>query len=370
MFALKSVNDTAPEYWQGKTVLLRLDLNVPLANGVVADDYRIVRAWPTAQRLLERGAKLILLSHADKGQSLAPVAAYLQKLTPITFVSTIAELSATQAPVKLLENLRLLGPGEEANDLVFAQELARCGEAFVNEAFSVSHREHASVVTLPKLLPSYPGLLFQEEISHLSKLFTPELPLIVILGGAKFSTKLPLVEKFVSLADKMFVGGALAHPFFQHRGWELGKSLMDDAEKVPGIVLDSHKIVLPTQVVVSTAQGKVVKAPEQVTSTDTIIDAGPAALAQLEELVATAKTVLWNGPLGNFELGFREGTESLAKLLASHTGVYSVVGGGDTLAAIKILNLLERFSFVSTGGGAMLDFLSAGTLPGIEALVQ
>jgi phosphoglycerate kinase len=368
MFSLKSLTSQPDAWWRGKAVVARLDLNVPITNGAVSDDYRITRAWPTVQWLLARAGKLILLSHADKGQSLAPVAKYLQQLTPVTFVPTIAEATASTSKVVLLENLRLLGPGEESNDAAFAQQLANLGQVFVNEAFSVSHREHASVVSLPKLLPSFPGLLFIEEVIQLSKLFQPTPPFVVILGGAKFGTKLPLVEKFLPLAEKVFIGGALAHPFFRHRGWELGKSLIDESEKIPVSVLDSDKIVLPTEVIVSTEQERVVKAPEQVTKDDNIIDAGPAALAQLEEMLTGAQTVLWNGPLGNFENGFRAGTEQLAKLISANTGMYSVIGGGDTLAAIKSLNLLDHFSFVSTGGGAMLDFLSAGTLPGIKAL--
>jgi phosphoglycerate kinase len=368
MFALKPLTTQPDSWWQGKTVLVRLDLNVPISGDTVTDDYRITRAWPTVEWLLARAGKVILLSHADKQHSLAPVAKYLQQLTPVTFVSSISEAAASTSKVVLLENLRLLSPGEEANDPAFAQQLASLGQVFVNEAFSVSHREHASVVGLPKLLPSFPGQLFIEEVTELSKLFQPTPPFVVILGGAKFGTKLPLIEKFLPLAEKIFIGGALAHPFFRHRGWELGKSLIDDKEVVPGAVLDSDKIVLPTEVVVSTATGKVVKAPEQVIVTDNIIDAGPAALGQLEELLSGAKTVLWNGPLGNFEIGFRQGTEELAKLISSYAGAYSVVGGGDTLAAIKSLNLLDHFGFVSTGGGAMLDFLSAGTLFGVKAL--
>lgn len=357
----------------GRRVLVRVDLNVPVKNGAVRDDFRIKSFLPTVKRLRDAGALVLLLSHCgEKAGSLEPLADYLQQFFPALFVRNIDEVpdqeSWPDGAVVLLENLRL-NDGEKNNSPELARELAKLGEIYVNEAFSVSHRAHASIVLLPKLLPSFAGLRFAEEVKQLSALFQPEPPLVVIIGGAKFGTKLPLVQKFLPLAEKIFIAGALAHPVFKLLGYEIGQSLCDNnLEDLEALATDS-RVILPSEVLVKRGNELGSARPDGVPSDGVIVDAGPAALGQLAELLSEAKTILWNGPLGNYEQGFVTSTHDLAQLIAAHPA-RSVVGGGDTIAAIEKLNLLDKFSFVSTGGGAMLDYLATGTLPGIEALEE
>lgn len=298
----------APEL-KGKRVLVRVDWNV-IKDGKVADSFRIKKSLPTIEFLLGAGAYVLLATHLEEGN--------VEVLKP--FVPEGAEL---------LPNLRE-NPGEEANSEEFAKELASKADIFVNEAFSVSHRNHASIVSVPKLLPSYAGLRFVEEIKALSKSFYPAHPFILILGGAKIETKLPLVDKFSNIADEIFIGGAMAKT----------------AAEMP--LKDNPKISLPT--------GDL-----------TALDANAETIEILKPKILEAKFIIWNGPLGQYETGHSQYTHELAKALADAPGEV-VIGGGDTLAAIEELGLLDKFSFVSTGGGAMLDFLATGTLPGIEAL--
>ncbi len=367
---MRSLADLTDVELVGKRVLMRVDLNVPIEQGTVRDDFRIKRAIPTVKKLLESGAQVIMLAHiAGERRSLAPVAEYLQQFFPVLFIyqkQEIPDLAHWPAgKVVLLENLRL-DSREENNSGEFAQELAKLGDLYVNEAFSASHRAHASIVSLPKLLPSYAGLAFATEVRELSQLFQPEAPLGIIIGGAKFGTKLPLVRKFLPLADKIFIGGALAHSFFKLLGYEIGQSLWDNVSGLEDLV-KNKKIILPAEVLIRRGENISVTTPDRVPADATIVDAGPAALGQLAELVTDSKTILWNGPLGNYEQGFVTPTLDLARLIA-HYPARAVVGGGDTIAAIEKLNLFDKFGFVSTGGGAMLDFLATGTLPGIEAL--
>lgn len=296
----------------GKRVLVRVDWNVPVEDGAVLDDFRIKQSLPTVEFLVNAGAKVVLMTHLEpEERSTDPLRGYLPE------------------GVEVLENLRK-NPGEKENREEFAKELASGFDIYVNEAFSVSHREHASIVGVPKFLPSFAGLKFAEEVEELSKVFKPEHPFVFILGGAKFETKLPLVEKFLNIADKIFIGGAMA----KHAA-EM------DVSKNP-------KITLPLGDIAA-------------------LDADEENIKLIGTLLKDAKFVVWNGPLGAYERGYTKGTLELAKLIAHSTGT-SILGGADTLAAIKELNIGDKFSFVSTGGGAMLDFLANGTLPGIEAL--
>ncbi len=319
---------------EGKRILVRVDWNVPIKDGKVVDDFRIRQSMPTLDFLQSKGARLILATHLDPGESsVDPLRPYVPE------------------GMELLENLRHHS-GEKSNDAQFAQELALKADIYVNEAFSVSHREHASIIGVPKLLPSYAGLKFVNEVKHLSEAFTPEHPFLFILGGAKFDTKLPLLNKFVHTADKLFVGGALAHNFFREEGTDIKESLVSEGNFDTKALKATGKILLPS---------------DPVWHGDRIVDAGPGTLDILKEEIDRAKFILWNGPLGAYELGFTQSTLDLAQLLAgSHAK--TVVGGGDTLAAIEELNLFDTFTFVSTAGGAMLDFLANETLPGIEAL--
>jgi phosphoglycerate kinase len=328
-----------------KKVLVRVDWNVPVQDGKVADDFRIRHSLPTIEFLEKEGAEIIILSHyTGEGNSLAPIVEHAKKYLPKLVFNGKGKL-------QVLENLRH-DPGEKKNSVDFAKKLAKLGDIFVNEAFSASHRDHASIVSLPKLLPSYAGLRLVEEVNELTKAFYPKHPFLFIIGGAKFDTKIPLVKKFLSLADDVFVGGALANDFFRAMGRDIGASVVSDNKLDLADFFNSDKIILPEDTIDS--GGK-------------IMDAGPLSLEKLKEKIEAANLILWNGPLGHCESGYKVGTHTLAKLIAN-SGKYSIVGGGDTLAAIEELKLLDRFSFVSTGGGAMLDFLAAGTLPGIEAL--
>jgi phosphoglycerate kinase len=371
MRTLKDIGDS-----RGKKVLVRLDLNVPIEGGVVQNDFRIRQSLPTINFLKEKGARLILVSHLGKNgeESLEPVFTVLRKHLPeISFYSSLPPDETLKekignmkdGEILLLENLRK-NPGEEKNGLVFSKELASLADLYVNDAFSASHREHASIVGVPKIISGYAGFLLEKEVIELSKVLNPEHPFIFILGGAKFSTKIPLVEKYLTQADSIFIGGALAHDFWHAKGLSVGKSLLDTDVRVSSFTKE-EKISLPQDLIARLGEKSEIKTIENVLPDEIIVDAGPATIEMLAEKIKGAKLVVWNGPLGNFEAGFNEGTESLAKKIAE-SGTYSIVGGGDTLSAIESLGLFEKFSFVSTGGGAMLDFLGTGTLPGIEAL--
>lgn len=355
---------------KGKRVLVRMDFNVPIKDGVVVDDFRLVKSLPFINFLSQAGAKVILLSHlGDEGASLLPVAEWLNERQPITFYElwpdALFSSELNDGSVSLLNNLRLY-PGEIANETFFTNRLVNFADIYINNAFSASHRKHASIVGVPKLLPAYAGPLFEQEFTELSKLFSAEKPFVLILGGVKFSTKVPLLRKYLTVADKIFVLGALAHGFLKQKNLPIGQSLLED-EALFADFTDTEKFILPVDVVVERDGQKVTQAITQVSPVDIIYDAGPETIKLIEEAVKDARTILWNGPLGNFEKGFVEGTEAVAKIVA-HASGYSVVGGGDTIASIQVLNLESEFGFMSTAGGAMLDFLSTGTLPGIEAL--
>jgi phosphoglycerate kinase len=293
---------------RGKRVLVRVDWNVPS----VEDDYRIKKSLPTLEYLIQQGARVIVATHSETVS-----AEDLKQFVP--------------QGTELLPNLRD-NSGEEANTEEFAQELASKADVYVNEAFSASHRNHASIVGVPKLLPHYAGLQFVEEVNQLSKAFNPPHPFLLILGGAKFETKLPLVEKFLNIADEVFIAGANAVP----------------ASTMP--LAENPKVTLPIGDIAA-------------------LDADEANLNLLKEKISRSAFVVWNGPLGKYEEGYKEGTAKLAQILAD-SGKEVIVGGADTLATIRELNILDKFTFVSTGGGAMLNFLSTGTLPGIRALEQ
>ncbi len=357
---------------RGKRVLLRLDLDVPLEGGVLRDTHRIDSAQQTLEFLKENGAKVLIIGHTgrDPEATLRPVFDYMQKSLPVEFASTLEDAQKKMVGLHngtfvLLENLRSF-PGETENNETFAQELARCADIYVNEAFAVSHREHASIVGIPKLLPSFAGLVFAEEVTQLSKAFSPAHPALLILGGAKFETKTPLIRRFLDISDDIYVCGALANDIYRARGYETGTSLVSGCEIAPEL-LENPKIHVPTDVVVRTLAGAFAKGMDVVEKQEKIVDAGPNALDDIRALIEKAKFVLWNGPLGEYEAGFDQGTIALAQMLAE-CDAETIIGGGDSLAVVSKLGLLERFSFVSTGGGAMLEFLACETLPGIEAL--
>lgn len=369
----------------GKRVLLRLDLNVPIQNNLVVDGFRIQQSLETVNFLRKVGAKIIIVAHLENKDhpSLDVVCEYVQQFFPATFVvdpwsaegsETLSGLNDGQ--VAIIENIRNW-VGEKKNDDTFAKQLATLADIYVNEAFSVSHREHASIVGVPKLLPSYAGFNFEREVANLSKAFNPPRPYLFILGGAKFETKVPLIKKFLGLADKVFVGGALSNDLFKSKGYEIGDSIHSDQDFGFAEILANPKLVLPVDVVVENAVDKKVKKKvDQVLVGEKIWDAGAQTVAELLPIIKQAKFILWNGPLGMFENGYTEGTFALARAVAEVSskendvagGAETIVGGGDTLASIEELGLSDKFTFISTAGGAMLDFLANGTLPGIEAL--
>lgn len=369
----KTIQDI--KHLQGVKVLLRLDLNVPIQNGKVVDPFRITKAIPTISYLTKRGAKVIILSHkTEEGGSLAPVAEYLNHNgCKAVFVDAYKNARShintmVDGGIILLENLRS-NPGEEENSTSFAKELASLGDIYVNDAFGVSHRAHASVCAITKFIPSYAGLLFADEVQNLATAFDPQRPFVFVLGGAKFDTKLPLIEKFMKSADHVFVGGALANNFFKEMGYEIGASMVSPENFNLKRYFKDAKLMLPVDLVVKRGSENIVIDNKEVQPGDVILDAGPKALADLKKVIFNARYVLWNGPLGNYEHGYKQPTINLAEMI-SMSGAMSIVGGGDTLAAIAELGTADKFSFISTAGGAMLDFLANETLPGIDALVE
>lgn len=352
---MKSIKDI--KKLDGVRVLVRLDLNVPINNGIIVDDFRIRKVLPLIQYLSDNGALLILISHIETvdNPTLKPVADYLVKLgINCLFEKNYKKALNNSNKIILLENLRE-HEGEKKNDKKFAKELASLADIYVNEAFSVSHRDHASVSAITEFIPSYAGYQFEEEIKHLSTAFNPEHPFLFILKNAKFETKLPLLEKFINSADKIFVGGALANNFFKEMGQDIGDSLVSPENYDLQRFLNTKKIILPIDSLIKDKK---------------IMDASTKTVELLRQEIDKAKYILWNGPLGAYESGYRASTLQLAEILADATskGVKTIVGGGDTLATIAELKLENGFTFVSTGGGAMLDYLAKGTLPGIEAL--
>lgn len=361
---------------RGKKILLRLDLNVPIIGEDIRDDFRIKKSLPTLEFLRSAGAKTIIISHLESEltYSLSRVASYISKTIPLkAFVARLDEARAVvdtmaEGDIIMLENLRQ-NPGEKENNPVFAGRLAALADIYVNDAFAVSHRGHASIVSLPRLLPSYAGPLLSEEVTALSKTFNPPRPFLFIIGGAKFDSKLPLIEKFLDIADYVFVGGALANDIFKEKGYEVGRSVVSPATINLKHVEINSKLIVPVDVVTVSTLSKGAKSPDVVGPDEKIVDAGSRTIDQIADLLNDMKFVIWNGPLGDYENGFSEGTENLARALAeSH--VETIIGGGDTIACVRKLGLLDKFSFVSTGGGAMSEFLAHGTLLGIDALTN
>ncbi len=359
----------------GKYVIVRSSLNVPMEHGKVVNQFRIARALPTLLHLSSIGARVILVAHAgrDPRVTLKPVYEVLQESLPMVWAGALTgeEVTAKRNALKdgevlMLENVRS-DEREMANDESLAKELAALADIYVCDAFAVAHREHASVVGIPKFLPGYAGINFLMEYEELKRTIKPEHPSIFILGGAKFDTKMPLVEKFLNSYDHIFIGGALANDFFKAKGFEIGKSLTSAIDLTDSPLIDSKKIILPVDVVVDGPSGRRIVGAEDVEATDTIHDIGPQTINMLALYIKGAKTILWNGPLGNYEMKYDEATLAFAKQVAD-SSAYSVVGGGDTVASIEALGISGQFGFLSTGGGAMLFFLEHGTLPAIEAL--
>lgn len=360
---------------KGKRVLLRADFNVPVAEGKVIDPFRINKTLPTIDLLKQRGAVIIIVSHlgSDGSQSLKPVADFLNKkiptvFSPETLLSSAASKKLLPGSVTLLENIRREN-GEKKNDISFAKKLAAMADLYVNDAFSVSHRAHASVVGVPKYLPSYAGLQLEQEVHNLSLALKPKHPFVFIIGGAKFETKLPMIKKYLQSADTIFIGGALANNFLKDSGFPVGTSLIDtDAPNFKSL-LKNKKIVIPKDVVVMRDGKEKNVLPSEVRANEMIIDVGEQTILDLKSTILKAKMILWNGPLGKGEhIG---ATKKLLQMVAKSSAsrrTQSIIGGGDTVEVISKLKMEKKFTFVSTGGGATIEFLTKGTLPGIKAL--
>jgi phosphoglycerate kinase len=382
----------------GKRVLVRVDLNVPIKDGRVTDATRIVRLTPTLDELARRGARVVLLSHFGrpkgkvvKDMSLRPVVKPLADALkrPVAFAEDCVGPAAEKAvaalkdgQIALLENLRFHAE-EEANDQAFARRLAALGDLYVNDAFSTAHRAHASTEALARLLPAAAGRLMQAELDALARaLSKPARPVVAIVGGAKISTKLDLLGNLVGKVDVLVIGGAMANTFLAAQGLAIGKSLAepDMASTVKDVLTAAKKrgcaVMLPVDAVV--AREFKANAPHQTVAVDAvpgdamILDVGPRSVAALEAKLAECRTCVWNGPLGAFETPpFEAGTVAVAKRAAALTKagtLLTVAGGGDTVAALAAAGVVDHFSYVSTAGGAFLEWLEGKSLPGVAAL--
>lgn len=361
---------------EGKYVLVRVSLNVPVANGKVTNAFRIEQSLPTIKYLAEKKAKVILCSHLGREpqETLRPVYEALQQFISLKFSPEVVGETTTalrnelrNGEVLLLENLRQQ-QGEVENSVSFAQQLAALADIFVNDDFAASHRAHASLHAICTFLPSYAGINFMHEYTELLKVMHPESPSLFILGGAKFETKMPLVEKYLDIYDYIFIGGALANDFFKAKGYEVGTSLVSDISLHDSPLLSNPKILLPLDVTAVKDEVPRVTEPITVAKDESILDVGPKTTEMLASYIKQAKTILWNGPMGNYENGFQKETLACARLIAE-AEAYTVVGGGDTVAAIESLHVEDKYSFLSTAGGAMLTFLEHGSLPALDALL-
>jgi phosphoglycerate kinase len=382
---------------KGKRVLVRADLNVPVENGVVTDATRIERMAHAITEIADKGAKVILLSHfgrpqgRDQKNSLKPVAAEVARIIkrPVKFVDDCIGDGAERAVAAMkngdiicLENTRF-HPGEEKNDPVFVAALAKLGDIFVNDAFSVSHRAHASTEGLAHVLPAYAGRTLQAELEAFEKVLDkPARPLTAIVGGAKISTKLDLLGHLLKKVDVLVIGGAMANTFLMALGKNVGRSLAErDLVDTAQMIMDEAKtakreIVLPVDAVV--AQKFEALAPSRVVDVDhvgeneMILDIGPRSVEQVVSVLARSKTLVWNGPFGAFEMEpFDTGTVEVAEAAAELTAagkLVSVAGGGDTVAALNVAGVTDRLTYVSTAGGAFLEWLEGNALPGVEVL--
>ncbi|AHG90846.1 Phosphoglycerate kinase [Gemmatirosa kalamazoonensis] len=394
--ATKTIRDLTDEQLRGKRALVRVDFNVPLDGGKVGDDTRIVAALPTIQYLVERGARVVLFSHLgrpkaapDPKYSMRPVAERLAELMPGTKVEFCPASDGDEAVqcterlqpggVVVLENTRFL-PGEEKNDPALSKAFARLGDVYVNDAFGSAHRAHASTEGVAHLLrPAVAGFLMEKELAYLGQaLSDPKRPFVAILGGAKISGKLDVIEQLLPKVDRMLIGGAMANTFFKAMGLETGTSLVEDdrVEMAKSLLSKGgDKLVLPVDAVVapelkSDARTTVV-ARDAVPADQAMYDVGPRTVDAFAKEIRAAKTVVWNGPMGVFETPpFDAGTLGVARALAEATaaGATTVVGGGDSAAAIAQAGLEDRVTHVSTGGGASLEFLEGKVLPGVAAL--
>ena len=379
---------------RGKRVLVRVDFNVPLKDGIVTDDRRIRAALPTLQYLLDHGAAVVLMSHLGRPKGapmpefrMDPVAQRLGELLGRTVLKLddcvgpqVENAVGAMQPgdVTLLENTRFQ-PGETKNDPALSERLARLGDVFVSDAFGAAHRAHASTEGVAHHLPAVAGFLMEQELNYLGRaLADPERPFLAVLGGAKISDKIGVIDNLLSKVDTLLIGGGMANTFFKAQGYGVGDSLVEDgALDAARALLNSagDKLALPVDCVIADrfeaeAEARVVPV-DQVPPGWRILDVGPATVAHFSNRLAAAKTVVWNGPMGVFEFPrFAEGTFAIARALAGLKDATTIIGGGDSAAAVEKSGLANKMSHISTGGGASLEFLEGKELPGVTALLD
>ena len=392
-FAKRTIRDVNPS---GKKVLVRVDFNVPLENGKVADETRITAALPTIRSLMERGAAVALCSHLgrpknhDASLSLAPIAERLSHvlgmkvpLLPDSVGPEVRDAVSKLRPasVVLLENVRF-HPEEEKNDPAFAKELALGFDLYVNDAFGAAHRAHASTEGVARLLPAYAGLLMEKELLALGGLLTdPRRPFVAIIGGAKVSSKIDVLQALVSKVDTLAVGGGMANTFLLATGRKVGTSLVEadrtgEATRImKQLEKEKRRLLLPVDVLAAPsvdadgAQRAITYDAGDVPAGMAIVDIGPRTVAQYRDVIREARTVFWNGPVGVFEIdAFANGTRQVAEFMANNPGATTVVGGGESVQAVTAAGLAGKMTHVSTGGGASLELIEGKTLPGVEAI--
>lgn len=393
MKKIQYIDDTAIN---NKRVLLRADFDVSLnANQTIADDARIRQNVPTIKHLLQNNNKIICVAKLnrpvkrDPKESLQVVVERLQNYLPDVktkliddFLTEPAETFTGQKTneIFVLENIRFY-PEEKKNDLTFAKQLAALADVYVNDAFAVSHRAEASIVSIPTIIPAYGGLSLKSEIQSIDKAIKkPKRPLVAIIGGAKISSKITLINKLIKIADYVILGGGLANVFFRAQRYLIGNSICEyemvqKARQLLFVAAQSNTaLILPTDVIVGDPKnteknGEIKRIGDKITAQESILDIGPETKALYGNIIGKAKTIIWNGPVGLFENpAYREGTDFIYYAIAHNPEATSLVGGGDTLAAIARKEYLDTITHISTGGGAMLEFIENGTLPGIEAL--
>ncbi len=359
---------------KGKRVIVRVDWNLPMNNGQITDTSRFDVSIPFLQHLSSSGVKIIILTHfGEKGEGLSDVARHVIKNLPfITFNPSLdfSELEKSSHNLQegdgiLLENVRLF-KGETENLSELADSFATLGDIFINDAFSVAHRTHASVVALAEKRLSYFGPTFERELENLTKALTPTQPALLIVGGSKIATKLELIKKYLDQGVKVFVGGAMVHNIWFEQGIHIGKSLYDPHYQLDKKFIDHPLLITPIDVILETGETVYVNS---IPKDGVVVDCGPETVEMVADIIQVTNTVIANGPLGLYEKGWLFGSEKILTNLANARAT-SYIGGGDTVTVAHKLGLLQKFNFVSLGGGAMLDFLSSGTLPGIDAVTK